>query len=379
MKKLCRQWTLPAGLILFCAVLVAGKTVGNILTKGVDFEYMTIGVVAPEGDDTPALIEKYAGKLRDVREYCTFLALSPEETDSALVSGTVSAVLSLPAGFLSGVMDSTNPDVVLILPSDAPLKALLACSAGSAAADMLSAFQLCIYSVLDSYDQSTVTTLSREDVIFDINLKCISWTLGRENCFTYRTVNSTGSLSPVLHYTLSLLAYLSIACAPLVSVLYDKSNLNAQRRLRAVGHGTFACWLSAIIAVMMLLFPVLFAIMCLCGVNIVTALYSAAVWSLFSVCEYALFSLLFTSVSGCGTAAFLFSFVSLFIAGGILPPILLPNALQRIMWLSPITGMRQLASGTYELLPMLSLMSEWIIASIAGILLYRRRMERGQA
>lgn len=376
--KLCRQLMLPAGLVLFCVSLLAGPAAGRLLSDGVDFEGLTIAITADDGDGTPALLETIGGNLRDVRQYCTFSAMSRGEAEAALASGEVSAVLDLPPGFLRGVMDSTNPDVTLTIPSDAPLRSLLSCTAGTAVVDMLDAFQRAIYSVLDSYDISPAPGLSRDEVTFQINLRCIGWALGREKCFKHISLSPAGALTAAEHYTLSLLAYLVLACAPLAAVLYEPRRLRAYRRLRCAGHGAGAYWATSVSAAALVLFPAVFAVMCLAGTEPLRALGAAAAWSVFASVGYAFFSLLVPTVSGCGTVSFLAAFAALFLSGGILPPVLLPHSLQYAARFSPVTAMRALAAGEVEVLLACALAVWCVLLAAAGLLLCRRRMERGE-
>ena len=54
------SWLL-AGLVLLCLLLPlgAGRAAGYLLSRGVDFQGVTLAVSAPEGDDTPRLLERY--------------------------------------------------------------------------------------------------------------------------------------------------------------------------------------------------------------------------------------------------------------------------------------------------------------------------------
>ncbi|MCR5648210.1 MAG: ABC transporter permease [Oscillospiraceae bacterium] len=379
LKKLCRQWILPAGLVLFCAVLLAGPAAARLLADGIEFDGMTIAVTAPEGDATPELVEQVGGNLRDVRQYCSFRAMSRGEAEEALAAGEVAAVLDLPGGFLEGVMVGTNPDVTLTVESGAPLKALLACTFGHAASDMLTAFQASIYDVIDSYEASPPAGLSYDDMIFAINLRTIGWALGREACFKIREVSATGALSPAEHYAYSLLAYLALACAPLAAALYAPARLRARKRLRAAGHGAPVCWLSSVCASAAVLLPVIFAVSLLIGAGPLNALLAAVVWAAFAGLGYAFVSLLTPNVSGCGTIAFLAALAALFISGGIVPPVLLPAAVQKLSPLSPVTGMRALAAGTPDPAALAALAAEGALLAVLGALLYKRRMERGEA
>ena len=94
----------------------------------------------------------------------------------------------------------------------------------------------------------------------------------------------------------------------------------------------------------------------------------------------ALCCLAWGSAAGCGGLSFAVSLASLALAGGVVPPVLLPGALRRLTGLSPVTWLARLAAGPmgYE-----TPLSVWIALGLTGIgmallslRLYRRRMDR---
>ena len=121
--KFCQQRWLLAGLILLCFLLplAAGQAAGRLLSRGVDFSGVTLAISAPEGDDTPALLEQYMGGMEDIRQYCTVLAMEEGEALDALEAGEVTAVLILPEGFIRGVMYGYDPDLRLVVAGERPL------------------------------------------------------------------------------------------------------------------------------------------------------------------------------------------------------------------------------------------------------------------
>ena len=95
--------------------LGAGRAAGYLLSQGVDFQGVTLAVSAPEGDDTPRLLERYMGDMEDIARYCRFTAMDRERALAALEAGEVTAVLDLPENFIRGVMWGENPDLRLIV------------------------------------------------------------------------------------------------------------------------------------------------------------------------------------------------------------------------------------------------------------------------
>lgn len=150
---------------------------------GGSFSGITLAVTAPEGDGTPQLLERYLGQLTDIRQYCTFEAMAYQDALSALESGGVTAVLVLPEDFVQGVQNGENPAVRLIVDGNHPLESMLTLWVGESASQLLAAVQSGIYAVLEQYDRHPVQGLRREDVVTQINLDYIHWTVNRRRSF----------------------------------------------------------------------------------------------------------------------------------------------------------------------------------------------------
>ena len=343
--ELCRRRWLLAGLVPLCLALCLGigPAVQALLSRGVSFSGLTLAVTAPEGEEIPDLLTRYMGNMRDVQEYCTFLAMDGAEAEAALEDGEVTAVLVLPEDFIQGVMDGSNPDIRLVVPEDRPLEALLTLWVGQSAADLLSAVQAGIYAVLELYDAAPPPGLTRSQAVAAINLRYVGWTLNRQDLFRQRRLSATQVLPVPLHYALSLLAYLGLAAAPLFSGLYTAGRLRARRRLRCLGRGSLSCYLSDLTActgvVFLLAAPPLLVL-----TRTPAALIAAAVFALFCAAFGSLCCLAASSAAAAGALAFTAALAAMGAAGGILPPVLLPQGLRRWSWLSPVTWLRTVAA-----------------------------------
>lgn len=346
-KELCQRRWLLAELVLLCLFLplCAGPAVQKLLSDGVSFSSITLAITAPEGDPIPGLLEQYMGNMRDVRQYCTFLAMDEAEAAAALEDGEVTAILALPENFIRGVTNGSNPDVRLIVPSDRPLESLLTLWVGQGATDILSALQAGVYAVLDLYEASAPDGLSWNQAMTDINLRYIQWTLNRQNLFSLRQVSATQTLPVQLHYELSVLAYLGLSLAPLFSGIYASRRLTARRRLRSLGRGSLLGYLSDLTACTAVIFllaavPVAF----LAREAILPALGAAAVFALFCAVFGGLCCLVTVNAASCGGLAFTLALAAMGAAGGILPPVMLPQTLRELSWLSPVAWLRSIAA-----------------------------------
>ena len=384
LSRLRQQLWLLAGLALLCLLLPigAGAAAEQLLSQGVGLEGVTLAIAAPEGDGTPRQLEQYMNGMEDIAQYCHIVAMEEKQALAALERGEVTAALLLPENFIQGVRYGENPDLRLVVTGDRPLESLLLLWVGQGASDILSAFQSGVYAVLELYEENPPVGLSWDQAMIDINLRYITMALDRSNSFQVQMVSATQALPIPLHYALSLLAYFALSAAPLFMPVYSGGWLRFQRRLRGAGRGCAvgyaAGWAAGMPALLLLLAPALLAAgqgqrpLALLGVAVIMAAFC----SLFC----ALCCLAAGSAAGCGALAFLASLASLGLAGGIVPPVLLPRTIQRLGRLSPVTWLRQLAAWPmgYEVPA-----STWICLALSAIgmavlawVLYRREVDR---
>ena len=381
--RLRRQLWLLAGLALFCLLLPlgAGQAARQLFSQGVEFSGVTLAIVAPEGDDTAGMLEQYMGGMEDISQYCRIVAMAEDDALDALADGEVTAVLCLPEQFIRGVMQGENPDLRLIVAGDRPLESLLLLWVGQSATDILSAAQSGIYAVLELYAQNPPAGLGRDQVVTDINLRYVTLTLDRTGFFGTETVSATGALPISLHYALSLLAYFGLCAAPLLMPLYTGGWLGFQRRLRCAGRGCgpgFAAGVTVgALALLVLLLP---SLLMHGGGNALALTGAAVLMAVFCSLFAALCCLAAQSAAGCGGMAFSVSLVSLLLAGGVVPPVLLPGAVRQLSGLSPVTWLRQLAAWPmgYDVsrLTWVCLGLSMAGMAVLSFALYRRRADR---
>lgn len=379
--KLCRQRTLLAGVALLCLVLPLCLTPAAeaALSKGVSFSGITLAIVGPEDSSVPAEAEKLLSSMRDVSQYCQVRAMSRQEALERLEDGRITAIMVLPEGFVSGVMYGTNPDLELIVPDNRPFEALLTLWVAQSASDMLSAVQSGIYAVIDQHNASPASTLTQDEVIAQINLRYINWTLNRQSMFRTTSVSATELLPVGLHYGLSLLGYLVLAVVPFFAPVFSGKWLHVQKRFRCTRRSWMGFYLCGIGACFAVFFSLLTAAqLILVKGHVIQTLYASAACGLFCAAYTAVCCLVTDNTRNCGVLTFPGALVFLFVSGGILPPVLMPPMLQGFMDLSPITWLRNtMAVPGGELYPdqsMAGTLLLWsVILLVIGSLLYCRR------
>lgn len=340
-KALCQRfWLLAVLSMLFLLLpLCAGPVAEELLSQGVAFSGLTIGVVAPEGDDTGKLIQELTGNMRDVSRYARLEAMDRETAFDALEKGEVSAVLILPENFVGGILEGANPDVQLLVSAEQPLEALLTYWVGYSAADLLTSAQRGIYAVLERFPDRSEAGVTWEQAMTAINLRYVNLTLNRQDFFRVSELSATGALDIKLHYGLSLLLFLLMVLPPLFCPLFDGQYRAFHRRLRSVGCGPVPLFGSRLLVIFgvdlaMLLIPGLY----LAGGNpggILLAAVFGAAWT--AVCCQ-----LTRSSALCGGVSFATAGVSVVISGGVLPQVLLPGWMGTVAEVLPVSPLRQI-------------------------------------
>lgn len=377
---------LLAGVALLCLFLplCLAPAAEAALSKGVSFSGITLAIVGPEGSSVPAEAEKLLSNMRDVSQYCQVRAMSRQEALESLDDGSITAIMVLPEGFVSGVMYGTNPDLELIVPDDRPFEALLTLWVAQSASDMLSAVQSGIYAVIDQHNASPASNLTQDQVIAQINLRYINWTLNRQSMFRTSSVSATELLPVGLHYGLSLLGYLMLAVVPFFTPIFSGRWLSTQKRFRCTKRswvGFYLCGIGACFAVIFTLLTT--AQLILVKGDVIQTLWASAACGLFCAAYTAVCCLATGNTRNCGILSFPAALVFLFLSGGILPPVLMPPMLQGFLDLSPITWLRNtMAVPGGELYPdqsMAGTLLLWaVILLTVGGLLYLHRTTTGK-
>lgn len=383
--KLCRQSVLLAGLALLClmAPLLLGSAVEESFSQGVEFEGITLALTCGEEEENLHLVRQFLNSMEDMSRYVTFRSMEQSLAMEALEKGEVTAVLYVPWEFVLGIMSGENPDIIVYVNEDQPLESLLLYWVGQSAADMLASVQAGIYSVQNSHAANPPEHLSRSDMIDQINLVYINWTLNRQSVFQTVPLSAAGSLPVKVHYQLSLLSWLALSMAPVLCVLFDPKRLASRKRLRVLGYSEKSCYFSDFTACAMVLFAMtVVPLTFMEGGTVTGGILTALIFALLCAGFGCLFCLLTGNSARCGALSFLISLAALALSGGIVPPVMLPETLRNLQWLSPVTWLRDLAAAILGYEGSIS-SAVCLIVSLLGLtalnlLLYRRRMDAGE-
>lgn len=323
-------------LISFLGQAVASSLSDAFSDNGRGLERLRIAFTGNNAADVASLAEQ----ITNVGSYCTFEAMEETQARDALSSGEISAVLLLPDHFLNSIYSGENITPTLFLDERRPLEGYLARWAGENAIGVLMDVQAGISTITKTYDKRQSAGFpvmqSRKQTSNDIEFLYIQQALNRGDLYRSRTVSPTGSLAPGAHYALSAVAYLGMLAGGLFFPIFDeRTRRGFYKRLQSAGRSLFplrfASFSLCIILCILLLETAIFAL-----THVLPPLWSTLAGAVFIAGLSGICSIFCGHASTTSITLFLFSTLSLFTSGGLLPPALLPATIRAILPYSPV-------------------------------------------
>lgn len=174
-----------------------------------------IGLVMEEENKMTELALSYLEGMESISSACEFRQMSPEEGQRALERGEIAALMVLPKEMMEAILDSRNYPVKVYFPRNSSLGALLIKELTDAGAGMLSVAQAEIYAAYDmNFSLGNPEELSKLEK--DINLFNMKFAMARERLIRTRTLQISEEIPLMTHYLASgitlLLMLWGIAC-----------------------------------------------------------------------------------------------------------------------------------------------------------------------
>lgn len=373
LKRACKKLPhMAAGAIVLMVMLgtiafAASKLLYGEPTLG----RITIGVVLPQEDRVAKQLVRMLGSLDSVKSLCDFAYLDEREADRRLKEGELFGVMTVPEGMVQGIMDGTNTPVTITLPRDNALESRVFKELTEAGARTLGSAQAGIYAgglLLENGGFSSEIGRLEED----LNRIYMAYSLPRADYFANVRVSATGDVTPLQFYGISaFILYLLLAAIPVSGYLAPESRVMSQK-LSLLGVGPWAATASRIAGMGLLLlaaglpvaavsvklglmdiswfmFPALI-LMCLAASAMIVCFYEAA-----------------GTLMGGVMLLFLSAVILLFLSGGFLPSVFLPEPVRRLAAFLPTTalmnGAKMMVTGAYR-------SAAWLHMAVLGAAAY---------
>ena len=332
------------GMIAFCGIKSMER---EPLAVSVD-----IGVVVREDNMMTRMALSYVENMESVSQLCHFVQVSEEEGLRQLERGELAALVVLPEQLVEGIMNGKNPAVDIVFPKDARLEAMLFRELTESGAGLLRVAQAQVYGAIDTAaEYGLIDQLAVMEM--EIDSYNLAFALDRLAMFDEETVSATGRMSVLQYYAASgVILFLLLAGMAMYPVMQQEPIVFRKQLARqkvGVLWQCFCKWLCGLLC-LGLLAGVAWVIFRTAGVlgpgaaeNLLSALVSgknhssAGVWIgvilLMLITVTTLVNIIY-NMMGSRTASilliFLLSVMMVYLSGGFVPSVLMPQTMQAV-------------------------------------------------
>ena len=369
--RILPRMLLQAVLLLLLTGMIALGGVKSMerepLTPGAD-----IAVVVREDNMLTRMALNYVENMESVSRLCRFRQTTEEEGFRLLDKGEVAALILLPEQLVEGIMDGANPTVDIYFPKHAGLEAMLFRELTEAGEGMLRVAQAQIYGA-DDTAQAYDLTKQLSVMEAEIDSYNLAFALDRLALYDEETVAVFGSMNVMQFYLASgMVLFLLLAGMAMYLVLQREPSV-FRRQLERQGTGKgwqcFCQWLCGVLC-MGVHFGLLWAVMALAVKFFLLAsegmpdtaagqlMADNAFWypagvkmgiAALIVMASTAFVYLLHSLAGSRTGGILLVFVCsvamVYLSGGIVPSVFLPETMQKLGERMPTAYLIQAAGG----------------------------------
>lgn len=331
------------GMIAFCSVKSMEK---EPLAVSVD-----IAVVVQDDNAMTQMAVGFVESMESVSQFCRFIQVSQEEGMTLLTEGKAAALIVLPDQLVEGILNGVNPSVEIYFPGEAGLETMLFREITDAGAGLLNVAQAQIYGVCDTAAAYEFT--DRLSVMeADIDSYNLAFALDRLALYETEQLSVTGRMNPLQYFAASAaVLFLLLFGMALYPVMQPESAV-FRKQLARQGVGflcqDFCQWLCGLFSVglMSLLLWLVYRIIITVsehsgyelhmflrrvhsGHAAVTAFLMILVAVMSSTFIYCLYSFAGSRISGI-LLLFMISLAMVYLSGGLVPSVLLPEIMQKI-------------------------------------------------
>ncbi len=337
-RRICFLIALSAVFGLLGFLLAQG--VSDNLEREEILTVLNIGLVGSEKDINEII--KYADALEGLNEYCQFIYYSYEDASSALERKELVAFVELPDDFLLSITNGENDSATLHLNSTQAGESMITLYFTQRATDLLATAQGAVYAILDTLREQNIY---REHPIFESNVHFITFLLTRDVMYETEVIHATDAVPLELHYLQTLIGFILFMSGVIFYPILSKNESQWRLRLKTIGITPILWEIGVLSTLFLCFFPLLLATLLICGTFSIGGLLSLLIFIpgfLYITSTYS------TSESMTSCCSFLLIGVMIFLAGGIIPPVLMPSVLKSLMPYNPFTYVYQSMNGTFS-------------------------------
>ena len=198
-----------------------------------------IGVVVHEDNTMTRMAINFVQNMESVSQICNFIQISEEEGMRRLERGEIAALIVLPKQLVEGIMNGQNPTVEVIFPKDVKLEAMLLRELTESGAGLLRVAQAQIYGAIDTAVEYGFTEqLSVMEA--EIDSYNLAFALDRLAMYDAETVTAVGRMSVLQYYAASgVILFLLLMGMAVYPVMQREPAVFCKQLAR---HGTGTLW-----------------------------------------------------------------------------------------------------------------------------------------
>lgn len=321
------------GTIAFSAskMLYEGKAVGQI----------EVGVVLPEDDLVSGKVISMISSLESVGSLCSFTYMDEEQGKELMRQGKLYAMMVVPKGFVEDIMNGTNTPITVIFPSNAGVEASVFRQLTSSGARTLGIAQAAIYAA-DEFCYLHGLTDSIKTVEADLNQIYMRYAVSRSMYFKEKKVSASGDIPVGVYYGISVSVMFLLLCGIPAANLVKRPKKVFLQKLKLMGIGRFQITAARLCSLTLLeLFISAWILLPLLSAGYVKGRPLTFVCWILSCLGASTIILLIYELAGSLMSGVMFLFLAsvgmIFVAGGLIPTVFLPEGIQELAKWMPVT------------------------------------------
>lgn len=346
LKKTCRKLPYFIGGAVVLAVVLGtiAFSASNMIYGDRAAGRIQIGIVLPKKDVLAEKVMYILGEMDSVQSICDMQYVdSVEQGRREMEQGRLSALLVVPDHMIEGIIDGTNTPATIIFPKSTGIEAAVFKELADSGAGILGIAQAAIYAADNLCVRHGMTDRIYQ-VNADLNKMFLNYSLPRHSYFNNYQVSATGDISALEFYGISAFVMFLLLCGIPASMIVKRKDKILRQKLEMMGIGSWKQTLASILSVSLLLLLAAFLTVggvCASG-YLKWSLQLLAVILL--VCLAAASMIVFIYELGGNRMAgvmgiFLCTVGMMFLAGGIVPSVFLPDRVAVIAEYLPASWM----------------------------------------
>ena len=334
---------------IFITALIFACVAGMLLFYSEDLIYskksfasVHIALYMPNDNSYNQLAINFATNMDSIKETANIVPVdSIEEGKNKVKNGEVTAFIIIPENFINGLYTGDNPQIEIIFGPNVSLEEHLVNDMIVLASNLLGTAQSSFQAYYSSIEKVIDDKDTRYKISTDLDSRNLTYVASRLQLFDVKTINSSSSHN--LRETLTasfILIILTLMCFQITS-FYKSYNKAFILRQKKEGTGALRLFLSRAICGTFLLYMVYLLIFTLLLIgktgpdplSLLTMIPVAAFSAVFTLS----FSMLLSSEHLINGTIFIITILVIYLAGGLIPVLLMPKFLQGAVVYNPVT------------------------------------------